>query len=249
MTYVAQGSEAYTIAVPALMKPGDEATVTLSGTWASNRTVTVTAGPTVTLSNSIKAEDQKVLNVYFDGISEAGSNTTSQTFTKDISVDGITDALFGTWYGKFNYNVESSAIDTNETPGIKFYQPYRYTDIYDGDRIVTEFVFHENGAVDTYEFYYGADGSMWKEGASIPEGTCTYDDEYVYVEGNSAFQIGPNGSHIEMDGEGTFTLVPTQIKYLQYGETYVNDWIFEEYYPPISFLWRMVLQSIVEMVE
>ena len=106
VVYEATGSESYTITVPAQLAPGGNGTVTLSGTWADNRIVSVTADPTVTLTNSIKAEDQKVLNVHFDGISEVGSNTGSQTFTQGISVDGITDALFGTWSGKFNYNVE-----------------------------------------------------------------------------------------------------------------------------------------------
>lgn len=105
VVYTATGSESYTITVPALLAPGGNGTVTLQGTWADNRIVTVTADPTVTLTNSIKAEDQKVLNVHFDGISEAGSNTGSQTFTENVSVDNITDALFGTWSGKFNYNV------------------------------------------------------------------------------------------------------------------------------------------------
>ena len=107
VVYEATGSESYTITVPAQLAPGGSGTVTLSGTWADNRIVTVTADPTVTLKNSIKETDTKTLNVNFEGgISEAGSNTTSQTFTKSISVDGITDALFGTWSGKFNYNVE-----------------------------------------------------------------------------------------------------------------------------------------------
>ena len=107
VVYEATGTESYTITVPALLAPGGSGTVTLSGTWADNRTITVTADPDVTLTNSIKAEDQKVLDVYFDGISEAGSNTGSQTFTETVSVEEITNALFGTWSGKFNYNVEA----------------------------------------------------------------------------------------------------------------------------------------------
>ena len=96
VVYEATGSESYTITVPAQLAPGGSGTVTLEGTWADNRIITVTADPTVTLTNSIKAEDQKVLNVHFDGISEAGSNIGSQTFTEGVSVDDITNALFGT---------------------------------------------------------------------------------------------------------------------------------------------------------
>ena len=106
VVYNGTGAENYTITVPALLTPGQSGTVTLEGMWADNRIVTVTADPTVTLKNNIKETDTKTLSVNFAGISEAGSNTTSQTFTKDISVDGITDALFGTWSGKFNYNVK-----------------------------------------------------------------------------------------------------------------------------------------------
>lgn len=91
-----------------MLAPGGSGSVTLSGTWPDNRTVTVTADSTVTLTNSIKAADTKTLNVNFAGISEAGSNIEAQTFTKGISVDPIVDALFGTWSGKFNYNVETT---------------------------------------------------------------------------------------------------------------------------------------------
>ena len=108
--YTASGSESYTITVPAQLAPGGSGTVTLSGTWADNRIVTVTADPTVTLKNSFKETDQKVLDITFDGISEAGSNTGSQTFTESVSVADIQNALFGKWSGKFNYNVEMTDV-------------------------------------------------------------------------------------------------------------------------------------------
>lgn len=101
-------TEAYTITVPAKLTPGGEGTVTLSGTWASNRMVTVTAESSVTLVNTLASSDQKILDVLFNGISKAGSNTNAQTFTEKISVADIDAALFGTWSGKFNYNVVSS---------------------------------------------------------------------------------------------------------------------------------------------
>ena len=115
VTYVAQGSEAYTITVPALMEPGDEATVTLSGTWASNRTVTVTADPTVTLVNSINSADEKVLNIIFPTMAKDGNNEEAKTYTQPISVAAMpADALFGTWSGTFYYNV--SIADAVEKP-------------------------------------------------------------------------------------------------------------------------------------
>ena len=110
--YTATANEQYTVTVPAKLAPAGSGTVILEGTWANNRIVTVTADPTVTLTNSIKADDQKVLDVTFDGISEAGSNTTSQKFTQDISVENIENALFGNWSGKFNYNVSPSDVQT-----------------------------------------------------------------------------------------------------------------------------------------
>ena len=97
---------AYTITVPALLAPGAEGTVKLVGTWASDATVKVTADKTVTLTNSINAADKKVLDVTFAGIEKAGDNTATVTATEAVSVADIENALFGTWSGKFNYNVE-----------------------------------------------------------------------------------------------------------------------------------------------
>lgn len=110
VVYTAANNEDYTITVPAALAPGGSGTVTLSGTWADNRIVTVTADPTVTLTNSIKSTDTKTLDVNFAGISEKGSNTAAQTFTEDVSVAGIDNAIFGTWIGKFNYNVELAEL-------------------------------------------------------------------------------------------------------------------------------------------
>lgn len=114
VVYEATGTESYTITVPALLTPGAEGTVTLNGVWADNRIITVTADATVTLSNSIWSADQKILDIDFTdgngvyGISKRGNNTQSQTFTQQISVANIENALFGVWSGRFNYNVALS---------------------------------------------------------------------------------------------------------------------------------------------
>lgn len=126
VVYEAAGSESYTITVPALLNPGQSGTVTLSGTWANNRVVTVTADTTVTLTNNILSTDIKTLNIDFTddndvyGISEVGNNTHTQTFTQQISVANIENALFGTWSGKFNYYVETSDAPTHAqlAPGL-----------------------------------------------------------------------------------------------------------------------------------
>lgn len=115
VTYVGQSSESYTITVPALMAPGDEGTVTLSGVWPSNRTVTVTADQTVTLVNSINSSDEKVLNVIFPTLAKDGNNEEAKTYTQPISVAAMpADALFGTWSGTFYYNV--SVADAVKKP-------------------------------------------------------------------------------------------------------------------------------------
>ena len=99
-------SEAWTVTVPALLEPGAAGNVVAQGTWASDRKLVVTADDTVTLVNSINANDQKVLDVTFAGIELAGSNTVAVTDTKAVSVSAIENALFGTWSGTFYYDVE-----------------------------------------------------------------------------------------------------------------------------------------------
>lgn len=107
--YTAANAEAYSITVPAALAPGQGGTVTLQGTWPSNKTIFVTADETVTLKNSINAADTKTLAIDFDGgISASGNNETEQTIEKEISVAAMPeDAIFGTWSGTFYYNVES----------------------------------------------------------------------------------------------------------------------------------------------
>ena len=99
-------SEAWTVTVPALLEPGSEGNVVAQGTWASNRKLVVTADETVTLANNINANDTKTLDIGFDGIELAGSNTTAVSATEAVSVADIEDALFGTWSGTFYYDVE-----------------------------------------------------------------------------------------------------------------------------------------------
>lgn len=131
VVFEATNNESYTITVPAKLNPGQSGIVTLAGRWPSNKTISVTAEPTVTLTNSILASDQKVLDITFIGISKAGNDTTAQTFTESVSVEGIENALFGTWNGKFNYNVSVSGEAQIETP-LKFGQKYICTQVYSG---------------------------------------------------------------------------------------------------------------------
>ena len=104
VTYTGTSTESYTLTVPASLTPGASGEVKANGTWASNRTLVVTAPSTVTLTNNIDG-GTKTLDVTFEGINQAGSDTVSQTVTKNISVGNISNALFGTWTGTIVYNV------------------------------------------------------------------------------------------------------------------------------------------------
>ena len=104
VTYTGTSSESYTLTVPASLTPGASGEVKASGTWASNRTLVVTAPDTVTLTNDIDG-GTKTLDVTFDGINQAGNDTVAQTVTKNISVGNISNALFGTWTGTIVYDV------------------------------------------------------------------------------------------------------------------------------------------------
>ena len=159
VVYEGQGTEQYTVTVPALLAPGSSGDVTLQGTWGSYATVKVTADTSVELTNSINAADKKVLDIEFTGIELAGSNTAAVTDTKAVSVADIENALFGTWSGKFNYNVE-------------FVGPFEFTitntpDIY------------------TYEALPGMTWSEWIDsGYNTSDGLIKgYGPQYVYFGG------------------------------------------------------------------
>ena len=109
VTYTGTGVESYTVTVPATLAPGESGDVSVEGTWATNRKLTVTAPSTVTLTNSINSSDTKTLAVTFDGIEVTGDNTVGISETKTITVADITDALFGTWTGTISYTVSMGA--------------------------------------------------------------------------------------------------------------------------------------------
>lgn len=99
--------ESWTVTVPARMLPAGTGNVIVSGAWASNRKLIVSADENVSLINDISKGDERILDVYFDGIELIGNNKASVSATKEISVEAMpSDALFGTWEGTFYYNVE-----------------------------------------------------------------------------------------------------------------------------------------------
>ena len=103
---IKDNTEAYTVTVPAQLAPGTVGEVVLAGTWASDRMVIVTADEEVVLKNSINENNTKTLAVTFTTIEQEGSNTSAIEVKEDVSVAGITNAIFGTWSGTFNYMVD-----------------------------------------------------------------------------------------------------------------------------------------------
>lgn len=173
--YTAATNEQYTVTVPATLAPGGSGDVVASGTWGSNRKLTVTADDDVTLTNSINAADQKVLDVTFAGIELTGSNTESVSDTKQVAVANITDAIFGTWSGTFNYNVAMSDVaGGTETPTPD-------PDEGDDGEDVTLITFavtngYEGEAIGTYQAEKGMTWAEWVESDYNTEGYSLHND-------------------------------------------------------------------------
>ena len=105
VTYTGTGVESYTVTVPATLAPGESGDVSVIGTWASNRILTVNAPTSVTLTNSINPKDTKTLNIDFNSIEKAGDNCSEILTEGTIQVEDISDALFGTWTGTITYDI------------------------------------------------------------------------------------------------------------------------------------------------
>ena len=138
--YVAKGSESYNVTVPAKLSPGSSGTVSLDGTWSSNKFIKVSADKTVELVNSLNSLDKRTLDVTFEGINEFGNDFTSQRFDKTVSVSAMpNDVLFGTWTGRFNYNVEF--LDNVSKLNINYFD----LDDYGGNKTSTYVLLFEEG--------------------------------------------------------------------------------------------------------
>ena len=105
VSYTGTGVESYTVIVPATLAPGESGDVSVSGTWASNRKLTVTVPNSVTLTNSINPKDTKTLNIDFNGIEQTGDNCSEILTRGTIQVENISNALFGTWTGTITYDI------------------------------------------------------------------------------------------------------------------------------------------------
>ena len=118
LSYVGKGNEAYVVTVPAtLAAGGTEGDVIVSGTWASNRLLTVACPETIVLTNAATGESLAPLAITFNGVSAengsitgislGGCNTeaVAETTYKISVADPNNDNLLGTWKGTINYTV------------------------------------------------------------------------------------------------------------------------------------------------
>lgn len=92
----------YEVTVPSKLAPGETGTVTATGAWASNQTLTVTCPNSVTLSYGNQTID---VGVTFAGINQVGDDLNEMNVSTDVTVANAT-AMFGTWTGTLTYNVE-----------------------------------------------------------------------------------------------------------------------------------------------
>ena len=103
--YISNPDSYYELSVPAVMAPGDYATITVTGRWDSSKQISVTSDESVTLAND--TDDEEItLSIYFEGILEAGSGSSEVSTSKELHIEDIGDVPFGTWEGTFEYAVD-----------------------------------------------------------------------------------------------------------------------------------------------
>ena len=203
----------YTITVPALLAPGGSGTVNLEGYWPSDATVKVTAEEKVDMLNNITNGDKKELAVTFASIEKTGSNTAIVTASAPVSVANIANTLFGTWSGKFNYNVDyvSGSGNTGNSGTTEPSDPA----LVPGEG---QFVFTIDG-----KEYLADDGMNWgawcqseynTEGFKVTGSQYIANDDYIYIYTNNgsfvanslpilsaiAYTSGPRVIRIIFDG-------------------------------------------------
>ena len=191
--YTAATNEQYTVTVPATLAPGAAGDVVASGTWGSNRKLTVTADKDVTLTNSINAADQKVLDVTFAGIELTGSNTESVSDTKQVAVANITDAIFGTWSGTFNYNVAMSDVAGGSTT-----EPSDPDQPGDGEEATTITFDIKDGDSEDVFTLQANEGMTWTEWVESEYNTLGLyvEDNSVKIAADRCLRTGSNSSNI-----------------------------------------------------
>ena len=203
----------YTVTVPAKLIPGvgqtASGTVTLEGYWPSNATVTVSAEDKVEVVNSISGGDKKELAITFADIVKAGDNDGVVTASETVTVAGIDAALFGTWEGVFNYNVEYADGTTTDGDSGTTVDPDTGDD---GEQAnIATFTIDYKGTVDTYTAPSDIQWcNMEDMGYELPAGLSTSSSYlrkivtgtfyYLYLDGVkvSSFDTPQNGAAYEL---------------------------------------------------
>lgn len=185
----------YTITVPALLAPGGSGTVTLQGMWPSDATVKVTAEDKVEMVNNINSADKKTLAVTFTAIELAGNNTVAVSDDETVSVADISNALFGTWAGKFNYNVEYNG----EAGGSGTVTPTPDPD--DGGAVEPgegQISFTIKGIDGEFVSYQAEEGMTWAEWIESE-----YNTANCYTQNNVIYTAGTGYKVYQYSGTGT----------------------------------------------
>ena len=195
----ADGSEThnaeYTLTVPAKLAPGAEGTVILAGYWPSDATVKVTADAKVNMVHSINSIDTRDLVVTFGGIEKAGANFGSQSFDAQVSVAAMPEgAMFGTWHGVFNYQVEYDG----EAAGTVTPDPEQPSNPDDGDDEANLISFAIKDTDGQYTSYQAKEGMTWDEWIVSEYNTanyCTLNGKVYTNDARTHYLYSGNGSN------------------------------------------------------
>lgn len=196
----ADGSEThnaeYTLTVPAKLAPGANGTVTLEGYWPSDATVKVTADAKVNMVHSINSIDTRDLVVTFGGIEKAGANFGSQSFDTQVSVAAMPEgAMFGTWHGVFNYQVEYNG----EAAGTVTPDPDQPVDPDTGDGEEITFYIHINSKDLPFPAESGMTWDEWVKSEYNDKAANTWGLQSAY-DSSSTIILDGNGAKIAKDG-------------------------------------------------
>lgn len=193
----------YTITVPAMLAPGGAGTVTLEGYWPSDATVKVTAEEKVEMVNNINSADKKELAVTFASIEKAGSNTAIVTASAPVSVADISNALFGKWAGKFNYNVEYNGEAGGSGTITPTPDPDQPSIPDDSD------TFTVNWGVNNWTYSFGED-MTWAEWVDSEYNTQEREFTVNEVEDKITISLPGNGTYTLKDSDGN-VVRPTDV--------------------------------------
>lgn len=145
----------YSISVPAEIKPGETKQVSVAGYWPTDMVVNVSVPEKVELVNTRNSNDKIELKVKFNSISQFGEGSSSVSVTEDLTLEGVSGKLYGTWEGYIIYDV---LIDTKENPNAPVTVNYKT----DG-----------NGSVNK-------ESETFKKGSNLTFPTTTPEDGYIF---------------------------------------------------------------------